>query len=102
MEITATPQKITLDEIREDLKQIRFYYAHKDLFTNDFKENSVIEKVRKYNQVVNTAPARLLALYISLYANNATQEAVAHDMGYSTRYIQMQHKKLLEYLQSKL
>jgi hypothetical protein len=96
---------MTLAEIRKDLKEIRYYYSRKELLDKAFNEvgtNSVLNKVRKYNAAVNTAPPRLYDLYISLYVNNSTQENLAADLNYTPEYIQMQNKKLLLFLQSEL
>jgi hypothetical protein len=75
------------------------------MFDKAFSEiatNSVLDKVRKYNEAVNTAPPRLYDLYVSLYIKNFTQETLAADLGYTPEYIQTQNKKLLLFLQSKL
>jgi hypothetical protein len=96
---------LTLANIREDLKEIRYYYSRKELFDSAFKQvasNAVLEKVRKYNAAVNIAPPRLYDLYISLYIKNFTQESLAADLGYTTEYIQTRNKKLLLFLQSNL
>ena len=94
---------VSLEEIRGDLKEIRYYYSRKEHFDKAFAEvtsNSVLEKVHKYNSIVSTAPPRLYDLYISLYVNNLTQEALSHELGYTPEYIQMQNKRLLLFLQS--
>jgi hypothetical protein len=96
---------LTLTKIREDLKDIRYYYARKEIFDKAFKEvttNTILEKVQKYNEAVNTAPSRLFDLYVSLYVKNLTQESLAFDLGYTPEYIQKQNKKLLLFLQSKI
>jgi hypothetical protein len=96
---------MTLAEIRADLKEVRYYYSRKELLDNAFKEvtvNSVLDKVRKYNEAVNTAPPRLYDLYVSLYVKNSTQENLAADLGYTPEYIQMQNKKLILFLQTHL
>lgn len=96
---------LTLAKIREDLKEIRYYYSRKDVFDEAFRHvapNSVLEKVRKYNEAVNAAPPRYYDLYFSLYVKNYTQEGLAIELNYTPEYIQMQHKKLLLFLQSKV
>lgn len=94
-----------LSTIREDLKDIRYYYARKDKFDEAFKatgQNDVVDKVRKYNDVIKSAPPRLYDLYISLYLKNNTQESLADELCYTTEYIQMLNKQLLKFLQTKL
>ncbi len=95
----------TMQTIREDLREIRYYYAKQKMFDNASKTIvtcSVAEKVSRYNQVVKYAPARLFDLYISLYVQNNTQEALAFDWNFSTAYIKQLNKKLCEFLYEKM
>ena len=83
--------------------EIRYYYSRKKQFdkaSNEAPSGSVFEKVRKYNQAIGFAPARLYDLYVSLYMNNLTQEALAHELGFTPEYIQQLNKKLLLFLQN--
>ena len=44
-----------LTAIREDLKDIRYYYAHKEVFDRASRENvrsSVIQKAERYNRIM--------------------------------------------------
>lgn len=89
---------MTVEKIREDLKEIRYYYSRKELFdegTRCVAPNSILEKVRRYNDAVKTAPPKLYDLYISLYVKNNTQEGLAYDMHYTPVYIYLLNKKLL-------
>ena len=43
---------MTMKQIQIDLQEIRYYYAHKDMFDkacNSVVKNTIIEKVGKYN-----------------------------------------------------
>ena len=94
---------LPLNKIREDLKEIRYYYARKEIFDaaiGGIGLNKVFDTVKKYNTAVQNAPARLYDLYICLYVKNYTQEGLSIELGYTPEYIQMQHKKLLLFLQS--
>jgi hypothetical protein len=96
---------LTLTKIRADFKEIRYYYSRKEILDKAFKEittNTILEKLQKYNDAMNTAPPRLFDLYLSLYVKNLTQETLAFDLGYTPEYIQKQNKKLLLFLQSKI
>ena len=96
---------LTLEQIREDLKDIRYYYARKQIFDAAVQTVGIAEiiaKVERYNRAARAAPPRLFDLYISLYIKNNTQEGLAMEMGYTTEYIQIQNKKLVLFLQSKL
>ena len=92
---------MTIKEIRDDLKEIRYYYAMEDLFKSGSKlvpPKAVVEKVAKYNAAISLAPARLYALYIALYAHNNTQAVLAEDWGYTVEYIKQLNNKLCEFL----
>lgn len=93
---------MTLNEIREDLREIRYYYTHKKAFDGAVKligTNTVVEKVERYNKVLCAAPARMYDLYLGLYVNGYTQEAYAEEMGYCPQHIQELNAQLVKYLQ---
>lgn len=93
---------MTLSEIREDLQEIRYYFTHKAAFDNAVKligENSVVEKVERYNKIFQKAPARMYDLYLGLYVNGYTQETYAAEAGYCPQHIQELNKQLILYLQ---
>jgi hypothetical protein len=93
---------LAIQEVRRELREIRYYYSKQKIFDNATKEipSSVIETVSRYNQAIKNAPARLYDLYIHLYVQNNTQEALAYDWDYSNDYIKQLNKQLCEYLQS--
>lgn len=93
---------MTLSEIRLDLQEIRYYFTHKAAFDSAVKligENSVVEKVERYNKIFQKAPARMYDLYLGLYVNGYTQEAYADEAGYCPQHIQELNKQLILYLQ---
>ncbi len=96
---------IELKQIREDLKDIRYYYAKQKEFDGAAKtafQNVISVKVKKYNDKMSVAPIRLYDLYISLYVNNNTQEVVAEDWNCSRDYIKQLNKQLCKYLFNEL
>ena len=96
---------LSLDIIRKELKDVRYYYSRKEIFDLDISylgANDVLEKVKKYNTAIQSAPPRLYDLYICLYIRNYTQGSLSLELGYTAEYIQMLHKKLLIFLQSYL
>lgn len=94
---------ITLTVIREDLKDIRYYYVRKQMFDDAYKctgkKNAIMEKVDLYNDIMSKASPKLFDLYYSLYIKNNTQEALSDQLGYTPEYIQMLNKQLLKFLQ---
>ena len=96
---------VGLNRIREDLREVRYYYTRKELFDETFKSisaNVILEKVYRYNDAMRSAPLRLYDLYVCLYTKNYTQAALAIELDYTAEYIQMLHKKLLLFLQTKI
>lgn len=77
---------LTLKTIREDLKEIRYYYSRKSIFDEAFRQvapNCILDKVRKYNDAVKAAPPRLYDLYICLHVKNYTQEGFSIELNYT-------------------
>lgn len=96
---------LTLDKIREDLKEIRYYYSRKELFDEHsgcIAPNAILEKVRKYNAAVRNAAPKLYDVYICLYVKNYTQEGMGDELGYTLQHINVLNKRLLLFLQSEL
>lgn len=96
---------MTLTQIREDLKDIRYYYSRKDIFEEAFKctgTNSIVDKAKIYNEAIQTASPKLYELYVSLYIKNNTQESLSEELCYTPEYVQMLNKQLLKFLQTKL
>lgn len=92
------------NEIRKDLKEIRYYYTRQEVIDrmSFFVENDIIQSVKSYSDVMKKAPMLLYELYMSLYVLNNTQEALAADWDKSLMYIRKVHVKLLNYLQENL
>lgn len=96
---------MTTEELKEELQEVKYYYGHKAMFDRAMatvSKNTVLEKVRRYNALMQSAPAQLYGLYIALYAENNTQLAVALDWGLSEGYIKNLNRKLREYLLKKI
>ena len=94
---------ISLEKIREDLKDIRYYYARKHIFDTvkgNVGLNKILDKVEIYNQAILSAPPRLFDLYVCLYTMGYTQEGLSAELGFTHEYVQMQHKKMLLFLQA--
>jgi hypothetical protein len=92
---------MTVKEIREDLREIRYYYGMSDLFKAGSKlipPQAIVDKVEKYNKAISTAPAKLYALYVGLYVHNNTQAVLAEDWGFTDEYIKQLNNKLCDFL----
>lgn len=91
----------TIQQIRADLKEIRYYYSRRKMFDSasvTVIHSAVLDKVEKYNLAVRNAPARLYDLYISLYVQNHTQASLAYIRNCSADYIKQLNKQLCNYL----
>ena len=96
---------MTIDEIRKDLYDIRYYYAHKSLFDKAGQaivKNTILEKTAKYNLIMEKADPRMYALYVALYTENNTQIVVAEDWNVSEGYVKYLNKRLLLFLQKEI
>ena len=64
---------ISLKQIRQDLRGIRYYYSKQKMFdglANSLGQNEIVERAAMYNKAMQKAPIRLYDVYISLYINN--------------------------------
>jgi len=94
---------MTKSEVREELKEIRYYYSRKadiDSLGKQIGTNKMIEKLERYNAAMQYAPIILFDLYGGIYLNNNTQESLAEKWGYSTVQIQRLNTKLIAFLYS--
>lgn len=91
---------MTLNEIREDLRNIRYYYSRKEFLeaNADLAESKIKERIEQYNRAIRNAPPKLLDIYLNLYMKGYTQEATAAILGYSSQYINLLNNNLLIYL----
>ncbi len=96
---------MTAKNIRDDLRDIRYFYSRKELFdktASSVGTNIIFEKVEKYNQVICLAPPRLYDVYVSIYLQNNTQESLADKLGYSVEYVSMLHTQLINFLRKNI
>ena len=96
---------MTIQEIKDELQEVKYYYGHKAMFDralSTVSKNKVLEKVARYNDLVREAPAQIFGLYVAIYTENNTQLAVALDWGLSEGYIKNLNRKLCEYLLEKI
>lgn len=97
--------KISKSIIRNDLKDIRYYYSRKNSFdkaTTFLGENSVVELVEKYKKIIVSAPPKLFDLYIALYTENNTQYSLTEKWGYSIQHMSRLNCELVDYLYQQL
>lgn len=95
----------SINEIRNDLRQIKYYYSRKkklDVGFGNTGVNEVITLASEYNNLIKNAPPRLYDVYVELYLNNQTQDSLADEFGVSQSYIYQKNKQLLEFFETAL
>lgn len=96
---------LSVVQVRNDLKEIRYYYSMQDLFDRSaktVKPLAILQKVERYNTAMQNAPAKLYVLYVSLYVENNSQSALAYEWQLTPEYVKELNNKLISYLQSAL
>lgn len=92
----------TIQQIKEDLKEIKTYYTYKNKITAGAQlvgDNAVVGLVEQYNVAVRSAKANLYAIYISVYVNGHSHEDAAYELSYSTQHIERLIKQLFIFFQ---
>ena len=95
----------TLRQVYDDLKEIRYYYAKKDIFESASRciiESGIVEKVSRYNRAMANAPPRLYEVYYCLYVSCLTQAQLADKLQCSPSRIKRRNSQLCTYLVQKL
>lgn len=93
---------MTLEQIRNDLKDIKYYNSRKELLDKAIQlsgKSEILKKIDVYNSAMQSASPKLLDIYYSLYFNNHTQESLADELGFTIDYIYKMNKQLLKFLQ---
>ncbi len=96
---------MTLEQIRNDLKDIKYYNSRKELLDKAIQlsgKSETLKKIDLYNTAMQSASPKLLDIYYSLYFNNHTQESLADELGFTIDYIYKMNKQLLKFLQKQL
>lgn len=93
----------TKEQIRNDLKNIRYYYMKKEKLDAAFAktgENGILTIVGEYHKIMCKASPQLYDVYVSLYVRGITQESTAEELDYSTFYIYKLNNRLINFLYS--
>ncbi len=92
---------ITVNMIKKDLEDIRYYYSRKDTFESAFDfvgKNDAAEKVDRYNRAICSAPLKLYDIYIAVYVKCCTYETAAEELGFSVNYVYKCNRRIVSYL----
>ena len=91
---------ISLDLIKNELEDIKYYYSRKDMFDKAFNsvgKNEILQTVERYNAIICSAPPKVYEMYVTLYIECCTYEAAAEALCYSVNYVYKTHKKILDF-----
>ena len=91
-----------IQEIRDELKEIRTYYLFKSKIAKGAEmvgDNAVVQLLDKYNSAIRGARANLYTVYICIYVNGLSHEEAACQLNYSTQHIERLVKQLLVFFQ---
>ena len=91
----------TLRQVHSDLKEIRYYYAKRDMFESASKciiESGIVEKVSRYNRAMANAPPRLYEVYYCLYVSCLTQAQFAEKLQCNPSFVKRRNGELCAYL----
>lgn len=95
---------IALGDIREELKEIRYYMSRKAVFDKSaicVGKNTIEDRIKIYNRYICNATPRLYDIYVSLYLENNTQESLAQKLGISLEYMSRLNGMLVKFFQQK-
>ena len=96
---------MTLEEIHNELKQIRFVNLMPEWKTPGkrvFVSKVMESLLEKYQKAIEVAPIQHYILFMELYVEGRTQQELSVKWGYGVSYIKKLNKKLCQYLQSVL
>ena len=92
---------VTMETIKKDLHEIRYYYQRKEQFDKAFETigacSPIIEKAERYHRAICEAPPRLFEMYHHLFVDFRTYEQTAEELHYSKSYIYKMCKGLYEF-----
>ncbi len=95
----------SIEEIRQDLRNIQVYYRSKSLF-DDFAKSigkyAFYDTKAIYEKHIENAPKRLQDVYNGLYRQAKAQKVVALEWKVTEKYIQILNKRLILYFQGVL
>ena len=97
--------KKTIEEIKQDLKDIKYYYAHEQILQKAIPSESVkkmIVKAVTYREIMKAAPFDLHIIYEGLYIFRQKQKELAEYLEISQRTVRRKREQIYLYLQKRL
>ena len=92
---------VTMETIKTDLHEIRYYYQRKEQFDKAFDTigecSNIIEKAERYHRAICEAEPRLYEMYHHLFIEFQSYDQTAAKLHYSKVYIYKMCRRLYEY-----
>lgn len=96
---------MTIEQVRNDLKELRYYYIYKTKFDNFFKmigNHIICEKSKFYSNIILSAPLRIVDYYYESVVQGKTQETIAMESNYSVQNTCLICKQMTDYLMNNI
>lgn len=92
----------TIETIKKELKQVKYYYQMYDLFANRpgtriIPPDYVIQMVNDYGHRIFGASIRLRMAYDHLFLLGKTQKEYAKECGVTEKYIQILNRRIVNF-----
>lgn len=97
--------KISIEQIKQDLKDIQYYHSHQAIFQKAVMTEAIkimICKAVTYQEIMMSAPFDLFIIYEGLYVHKQTQKALAEYLEISQRTVRRRREQIYQYLQKRL
>lgn len=91
---------VSLNSIKKDLSNIRYYFLYLHEIEGDY--DYLRELYQKYDRIAKDLPAKFYSLYFHLYHLGYTQSQFAFLKGYSCKYVYKLNKELVSLMQKSL
>lgn len=93
---------MTTKQVKEELREIRYYYTMKHVFdrcTKDIYPKKIMRMVEKYKLAMEEISfSKYYIIFMELYVNNTTQTDLANAWGVTRDYINSLNNELYLYL----
>lgn len=91
--------KITKEQIKIELSEIKTYYLMKKTFDKKVREfEETFELLNKYLKVIKQAPTKIKGYFIERYENGANAPQIAEKWGMSVSYVSKLKKEFFKFL----
>ena len=94
-----------LNDIRQELNQVKCYFRHKEEYDAYFEKGEMLymrDLVQKYEREILKAPVNLYRVYIAIYHEGLTGEKAAEELDVTVRSIYRLNVQIFQFFQKVL